>query len=215
MPHPAYRLGWGRVSCLACIFGQADQVGQRAADCPWPCSQPHCWSIANGNSANRSGQAGSPSWTWPTVALHTRSATTRSLWLWQWVGIIRHTWPRPTTGLCLPGSLSSTAGGQAETSLYPNILSESVRQRNEVAGPSKWTRRPDEDPSTDVGAFFLLCDFWKGKAMTEFHRDPGKQRQRQASAKSPSAVSATSPLPALPASTGVRIVGQFVGSIAF
>jgi hypothetical protein len=23
--HPAYRLGWGRVSCLACIFGQADQ----------------------------------------------------------------------------------------------------------------------------------------------------------------------------------------------
>jgi len=25
MPHPAYRLGWGRVSCLACIFGLADQ----------------------------------------------------------------------------------------------------------------------------------------------------------------------------------------------
>lgn len=25
VPHPAYRLGWGRVSCLACIFGQADQ----------------------------------------------------------------------------------------------------------------------------------------------------------------------------------------------
>jgi 3'-phosphoadenosine 5'-phosphosulfate sulfotransferase (PAPS reductase)/FAD synthetase len=24
-PHPAYRLGWGRVSCLACIFGQEDQ----------------------------------------------------------------------------------------------------------------------------------------------------------------------------------------------
>jgi 3'-phosphoadenosine 5'-phosphosulfate sulfotransferase (PAPS reductase)/FAD synthetase len=24
-PHPAYRLGWGRVSCLACVFGQADQ----------------------------------------------------------------------------------------------------------------------------------------------------------------------------------------------
>jgi 3'-phosphoadenosine 5'-phosphosulfate sulfotransferase (PAPS reductase)/FAD synthetase len=23
--HPAYRLGWGRTSCLACIFGQADQ----------------------------------------------------------------------------------------------------------------------------------------------------------------------------------------------
>jgi len=25
LPHPAYRLGWGRVSCLACIFGLADQ----------------------------------------------------------------------------------------------------------------------------------------------------------------------------------------------
>jgi 3'-phosphoadenosine 5'-phosphosulfate sulfotransferase (PAPS reductase)/FAD synthetase len=25
VPHPAYRLGWGRVSCLACIFGQGDQ----------------------------------------------------------------------------------------------------------------------------------------------------------------------------------------------
>jgi len=25
VPHPAYRLGWGRVSCMACIFGDADQ----------------------------------------------------------------------------------------------------------------------------------------------------------------------------------------------
>ena len=24
-PHPAYRLGWGRVSCMACIFGSANQ----------------------------------------------------------------------------------------------------------------------------------------------------------------------------------------------
>lgn len=24
-PHPAYRLGWGRLSCAACIFGSADQ----------------------------------------------------------------------------------------------------------------------------------------------------------------------------------------------
>jgi hypothetical protein len=24
-PHPAYRLGWGRLSCRACIFGHADQ----------------------------------------------------------------------------------------------------------------------------------------------------------------------------------------------
>jgi hypothetical protein len=24
-PHPAYWLGWGRVSCLACIFGMSDQ----------------------------------------------------------------------------------------------------------------------------------------------------------------------------------------------
>lgn len=25
VPHPAYRLGWGRVSCMACIFGDKDQ----------------------------------------------------------------------------------------------------------------------------------------------------------------------------------------------
>jgi 3'-phosphoadenosine 5'-phosphosulfate sulfotransferase (PAPS reductase)/FAD synthetase len=25
VPHPAYRLGWGRVSCMACIFGDPDQ----------------------------------------------------------------------------------------------------------------------------------------------------------------------------------------------
>lgn len=25
VPHPAYRLGWGRVSCMSCIFGLADQ----------------------------------------------------------------------------------------------------------------------------------------------------------------------------------------------
>lgn len=25
MPHPAYRLGWGRVSCMCCIFGDKDQ----------------------------------------------------------------------------------------------------------------------------------------------------------------------------------------------
>lgn len=34
-PHPAYRLGWGRVSCMACIFGDADQwasVRKIAAD---------------------------------------------------------------------------------------------------------------------------------------------------------------------------------------
>jgi hypothetical protein len=24
-PHPAYQLGWGRISCLACIFGDNDQ----------------------------------------------------------------------------------------------------------------------------------------------------------------------------------------------
>lgn len=25
VPHPAYRLGWGRLSCISCIFGNADQ----------------------------------------------------------------------------------------------------------------------------------------------------------------------------------------------
>ncbi len=24
-PHPAYQLGWGRVSCMACIFGERNQ----------------------------------------------------------------------------------------------------------------------------------------------------------------------------------------------
>lgn len=32
-PHPAYRLGWGRVSCMKCIFGSADQwASVRAID---------------------------------------------------------------------------------------------------------------------------------------------------------------------------------------
>lgn len=30
-PHPAYRLGWGRVSCAACIFGSKDQWATLAA----------------------------------------------------------------------------------------------------------------------------------------------------------------------------------------
>lgn len=30
-PHPAYRLGWGRVSCAACIFGNADQFASLRA----------------------------------------------------------------------------------------------------------------------------------------------------------------------------------------
>lgn len=29
-PHPAYRLGWGRVSCLHCIFGSANQCASAA-----------------------------------------------------------------------------------------------------------------------------------------------------------------------------------------
>lgn len=29
-PHPAYRLGWGRVSCAACIFGSPDQWASEA-----------------------------------------------------------------------------------------------------------------------------------------------------------------------------------------
>ncbi len=34
MPHPAYRLGWGRVSCLACIFGLPDQWASVRAIAP-------------------------------------------------------------------------------------------------------------------------------------------------------------------------------------
>jgi 3'-phosphoadenosine 5'-phosphosulfate sulfotransferase (PAPS reductase)/FAD synthetase len=34
VPHPAYYLGWGRVSCLACIFGNADQWASVRAVAP-------------------------------------------------------------------------------------------------------------------------------------------------------------------------------------
>lgn len=34
VPHPAYRLGWSRVSCLACIFGLADQWASVRAIAP-------------------------------------------------------------------------------------------------------------------------------------------------------------------------------------
>lgn len=33
-PHPAYRLGWGRVSCAACIFGSANQWASLQAIAP-------------------------------------------------------------------------------------------------------------------------------------------------------------------------------------
>jgi 3'-phosphoadenosine 5'-phosphosulfate sulfotransferase (PAPS reductase)/FAD synthetase len=33
-PHPAYRCGWGRVSCLLCIFGSRDQWASTAALAP-------------------------------------------------------------------------------------------------------------------------------------------------------------------------------------
>ncbi len=33
-PHPAYWLGWGRVSCLACVFGMADQWASVRAVAP-------------------------------------------------------------------------------------------------------------------------------------------------------------------------------------
>lgn len=35
-PHPAYKLGWGRVSCMSCIFGDADQwASLRALSPEW------------------------------------------------------------------------------------------------------------------------------------------------------------------------------------
>lgn len=34
VPHPAYRLGWGRLSCLSCIFGSASQWATIAAVMP-------------------------------------------------------------------------------------------------------------------------------------------------------------------------------------
>lgn len=46
-PHPAYRLGWGRVSCAACIFGNADQWASLRAVNP-----PQFWIIAERERAS-------------------------------------------------------------------------------------------------------------------------------------------------------------------
>lgn len=34
VPHPAYRMGWGRLSCMSCIFGNADQWASVRAVAP-------------------------------------------------------------------------------------------------------------------------------------------------------------------------------------
>jgi 3'-phosphoadenosine 5'-phosphosulfate sulfotransferase (PAPS reductase)/FAD synthetase len=34
-PHPAYRCGWGRVSCMLCIFGNADQMASAREIAPY------------------------------------------------------------------------------------------------------------------------------------------------------------------------------------
>jgi len=35
IPHPAYYIGWGRLSCLCCIFGSPDQWASIKAIAPW------------------------------------------------------------------------------------------------------------------------------------------------------------------------------------
>jgi 3'-phosphoadenosine 5'-phosphosulfate sulfotransferase (PAPS reductase)/FAD synthetase len=81
MPHPAYRLGFPRVSCMGCIFGGSDQwasVRQIA-----PAVRSPEWPGMRRSLARRSRKAAR----WfsrPTAARPTRRRPTRASWPWPW-----------------------------------------------------------------------------------------------------------------------------------
>jgi 3'-phosphoadenosine 5'-phosphosulfate sulfotransferase (PAPS reductase)/FAD synthetase len=52
-PHPAYRLGWGRVSCLACIFGLADQWASVRAIAPAFFDRIACYEMEFGKTIHQ------------------------------------------------------------------------------------------------------------------------------------------------------------------
>jgi 3'-phosphoadenosine 5'-phosphosulfate sulfotransferase (PAPS reductase)/FAD synthetase len=54
-PHPAYRLGWGRVSCAACIFGSSDQWASLRAVNPGQFAQIAEYEAAFGVTIRRDG----------------------------------------------------------------------------------------------------------------------------------------------------------------
>src|SRR5262249_491589 len=53
IPHPAYRLGWGRVSCMSCIFGLADQWASVRKIAPAIFDQIACLECEFGKSIDR------------------------------------------------------------------------------------------------------------------------------------------------------------------
>lgn len=65
-PHPAYRLGWGRVSCAACIFGGPDQWASLRAVNPVQFSQVvdyerrFGWTIRRGEALTAVADRGQP-----------------------------------------------------------------------------------------------------------------------------------------------------------
>lgn len=65
-PHPAYRMGWGRVSCLRCIFGGPDQWASARAVDPAGFGQVAAheaafgWTIRRGESVGAAADRGRP-----------------------------------------------------------------------------------------------------------------------------------------------------------
>lgn len=63
-PHPAYHLGWGRVSCMACIFGQANQWASVKSIAPKTFSKVAAYeeefgfTIKRGQNVNEQAEAG-------------------------------------------------------------------------------------------------------------------------------------------------------------
>ena len=53
-PHPAYRLGWGRVSCMTCIFGNANQWASVKAIAPETFSEMSRLEVLFGKTIHRS-----------------------------------------------------------------------------------------------------------------------------------------------------------------
>lgn len=53
-PHPAYRLGWGRVSCAACIFGSKDQWASLHSIAPTMVKRIADYEVEFGVTVNRS-----------------------------------------------------------------------------------------------------------------------------------------------------------------
>lgn len=82
-PHPAYRLGWGRVSCAACIFGGSDQWASLRAVNPVQFSQVaeyerrFGWTIKRGESLTAVADRGQP---YPSLSQEAVAAALAEEW---------------------------------------------------------------------------------------------------------------------------------------